>query len=88
MKCKFLLIKQHPKGKPVAGYIDISNGGAMAIFFTENDEPFARLLRVRIEAAGATGIMLSGFEKVDEKYKYQEWWLIYNWSAVGDKKCP
>jgi len=33
--------------------------------------------RVQIDVAARDGIMLSGFEPHGEKYRYQEWWLIY-----------
>lgn len=84
----FKLITQKPRPKELGtGVLSIDKSGE-AMFFEGNGESAAQLLasmqRVRIEFAGATGIMLSGmqpegFERNGtQKFAYQEWWLIYS----------
>lgn len=77
----FNLIVQHPKPqKPVHGVLSMDRLGE-AQFFTGNGEAGASLVgtleRARVEFAAAHGIMLSGVERIGDKLRHQEWWLVY-----------
>ena len=83
----FKLIIQKPKPKELGtGVLSIDKSGE-AMFFEGNGESSAAVLasmqRVRVEFAGANGIMFSGmqpegFERNGkQKFSYQEWWLVY-----------
>lgn len=77
----FNLIVQHPKPqKPVHGVLSMDKHGE-AQFFTGNGETDSRLVgtmeRSRVEYAAANGILLSGIERIGNKCRLQEWWLIY-----------
>jgi len=78
---QFNLIAQHPKPqKPVLGVLCISNRGE-AQFFSGKGEAGSTVLaemdRVRIEHASSNGMMISGVERIGNKYRLQEWWLVY-----------
>lgn len=81
----FILVTQHPKAKDLGiGSLSIAKNGD-ADFFEGNAETnsqvLASMVRVKIEWAGAVGIMISGMEPdgADRagrpKFKYQEWLL-------------
>lgn len=81
----FILVTQLPKPKNLGeGSLSIGKDGE-AQFFEGNCEANARILasmvRVKLDAAAAAGLFLSGMEPdgVDKsgrpKFKYQEWLL-------------
>lgn len=76
----FNLILQQPKPRnPINGILLINNDEAQ---FFEGDDvsdsyPVAVMERIRIEHASSKGILLSGIEQMDDKIRFQEWWLMY-----------
>lgn len=78
---QFDLIVQHPKPKkPVHGVLSMDKRGE-AQFFTGNGEADSRIVgtmeRARVEHAASNGILISGVERIGNKYRFQEWWLVY-----------
>lgn len=84
---QFKIVTQQPKAKELGtGVLSIDKNGD-AMFFEGNGESSAQLLatmhRVRVEFAGAAGIMFTGMQPEGfdrsgkQRYSYQEWWLIY-----------
>jgi len=85
---RFKLITQVPKQKILceSGTLSIDEKGE-AMFFTGNgdvgDRCVAEMIRVKIDFAGAAGIMISGMQPDGcgkngaMKYIYQRWWLLY-----------
>jgi hypothetical protein len=73
------LIIQQPKPKnPINGILLINKDEAQ--FFEGDDTsgcPVMVMERIRIEHASSKGILLSGIEQVDDKLRFQEWWLMY-----------
>jgi hypothetical protein len=80
------LYLQQPKVKHVGkGLLNIEQNGTASFYDSPeaNAHFLAELKRVRIDFAGAAGIMLDGFESVGadaqqrEKFRFQQWWLMY-----------
>ena len=75
-----LIVQHHKPTKPVHGVLSMCNDKAE--FFTGNGEADSRLVgtleRVRMECAASNGILLSGMERIGNKYRLQEWWLVYH----------
>lgn len=85
---QFCLYIQQPKTKKIGiGVISVGRNGDAHFFsgFGERDSKvLANMERVKMDFIGASGIHISGFERVGTnkngtgKYIYQEWWLTYD----------
>lgn len=73
-----LIIKTPNRNLNVPGRLDIDKSGFARFYSKDSNKIIASMGRIKLESASADGILLSGFQKLeDNKYIFQEWWLAY-----------